>query len=83
MSDQAKVNKGGLEGGVWGAGGKAGQAAPRLLSITKPSYKSRQLGSDLPLAAVRSGGSGRLGEAPPPSPWKALEAQGGGFAVSL
>lgn len=64
MSDQAKVNKGGL-GDLWG---ETGWAAPRLLSITKPSYKSRQLGSDLPLVAVRSRGSGRLGKAPPPAP---------------
>ena len=65
MSDQAKVNKGGL-GDSWG--GEAGRAASRLLSITKPSYKSKQLGSDLPLVVVRSGGSGRLGKAPPPAP---------------
>lgn len=66
MSDQAKVNKGGL-GDAWG---EAGRAAPRLLSITKPSYNSRQLGSDLPLVAVGSGGSGRLGKTPPPPPRK-------------
>lgn len=70
MSDQTKVNKGG-PGDVWG---EAGRAAPRLLSITKPSYKSRQLGSDLPLVAVRSGGSGRFGKAPPPAPWEDQEA---------
>lgn len=64
MSGQGKVNKGGL-GDKWG---KAGRAEPRLLSITKPSYKSRQLGSDLPLVAVGSGGSERLGKAPPLTP---------------
>lgn len=41
--------------------GEARRAAPRLLSITKRSHKARQLGSDLPLVAVGSGGSGRSG----------------------
>lgn len=63
--------------------GEAGRAAPRLLSITKTSYKSRQLGSDLPLVAVESGGSGRLGKTPPPAPLEAQEAKGGGAKVLL
>jgi hypothetical protein len=48
--------------------GEAGQAEPRLLSITKPFYKSKQLASDLPLVAVRSGDSGCVGKAAFPAP---------------
>lgn len=59
---------------------EARPAEPRLLSITKPSYKSRQLGSDEPLVAVGPRDSGCEGKAPPPAPLQAQEAEDAGFA---